>query len=162
MYPITFEATQPGTVYGKERIITKKSGIYGWQGDNSLHAVYLYDARGALKRNSFISTVDSQGVRTEVKLGKDESAAIVRLPITIDASCPVNVNVRQYDSKAVRLALNGNGIAMLHINDGDFTVNEFVSYNILSGSRSTMSRSNKDGISVPVDINGDLDITISQ
>jgi hypothetical protein len=120
MYPITFESIHPGTVRGRERIITRKSGVYGWLDDRALHAVYFYDARGALARHDFVTTVSTAGVRTEVMLGKDESAAIVRLPVTLTSDNPVNVSVRGYDEQAIELALHGQGAVLIEAVDGQF------------------------------------------
>ena len=140
MYPITFESIHVGTVRGKERIITKKSGVYGWpatppagrragstadkHGDRSLHIVYLYDARGGLTWNNFLTTVGpgDGGVRTELTLHKEQSAAVVKLPITLTASQPVNVNVRQYDTNEIRMVLNGKGGISVRVRTGDFAV----------------------------------------
>ena len=48
MYPIKIESIHAGTIRGRDRIVTKNSGVYGWPGDRRLHVVYRYDARGYL------------------------------------------------------------------------------------------------------------------
>ena len=145
MYPITFESIHAGTVRGKERIVTKKSGVYGWHGNGSLHIVYLYDARGELTRSNFMTTVDKSSVRTEVKLEQDQSAAVVKLPITLTASGPVNLVVRQYDINAIRLVLNGKGTANVRVRTGDFIVKPGAAYRITTG-RTQRVTSTRDGL----------------
>ncbi|HPO10886.1 MAG TPA: hypothetical protein PLZ55_19565, partial [bacterium] len=130
MYPITFQSIHAGTVYGEERIITKKSGVYGWHGDNSLQVVYLYDARGVLIPNDFVSTVDKNGVRTEVVLKKDQSAAIVKTPVTLENDNPVNFFVSQYDEKEIRISLNGKGMASFQVSNGKFPVTSHDLYGV--------------------------------
>ncbi len=122
MYPITFESIHEGTVRGRERIVTKRSGVYGWPEDRSLHAVYLYDARGALTGHAFLTTVDAAGVRTQVDLDAEQSAAIVKVPITLTSETPVNVRVLQYDADGMHLELNGTGAVTITIGDGDYAV----------------------------------------
>ena len=122
MYPITFESIHAGTVRGQERIVTKTAGVYGWPGDRSLHAVYLYDARGALTRHAFLTTVDQTGVRTRLDLAAEQSAAVVRIPVTLASATPVNVRVAQYDASGIRLSLNGRGLATLTVANGEYSV----------------------------------------
>ena len=45
MYPITPLELHEGFIIGKERIITKKSGLFGW-GDASQHEVHVFDDSG--------------------------------------------------------------------------------------------------------------------
>lgn len=122
MYPITFETIHAGTVRGQERIITRRSGVYGWPGDTALHAVYLYDARGALTRHGLLTTVDADGVRTDVTLEPEQSAAVVKVPMVISCASPVNVRVLKYHAEGIRLALSGSGQARVRIRDGDYTI----------------------------------------
>lgn len=122
MYPITFESIHSGTVRGRERIVTKESGVYGWPEDRSLHAVYLYDARGALTPHVFLTTVDAAGVRTQVTLVPEQSAAVVKVPITLTSGAPVNVRVMEYDADGVRLELNGTEAVTITIGDGEYAV----------------------------------------
>lgn len=122
MYPITFESIHAGTVRGKERIVTRKAGVYGWPGDRSLHAVYLYDARGALTRQAAVTTVDPAGVRTRLDLGPEQSAAVVKIPVTLTAAAPVNVRVLQYDAHGLRLALNAQGPVTMTLTKGDYAL----------------------------------------
>ena len=136
MYPITIESIHAGTIRGKDRVITKKSGVYGWHEDRSLHKVYRYDARGALFDNRFLTTIDHSSVRTEVALEKDQSAVVVKLPIVLAASSPVNVNVRQYDTKTIQMELNGRGKVTLRIANGQFEVKSGATYRIETGNHS--------------------------
>lgn len=130
MYPITIQSIHAGVIHGEERIITKKSGTYGWHGDSSLHIVYFYDERGTLSQSNFLTTVDDTGVRTDLRLEKEQSAALVKLPIALAVSSPVNINVREYGANAILIALNGQSEVEICIKTGDFTVESGVSYRV--------------------------------
>lgn len=102
--------------------MTKKSGVYGWPGDQCLHAVWLYDARGALTRHAFLTTVDKSGVRTRLDLATEQSAAVVKVPVKLASAMPVNVRVDQYDAGGIRLSLNGSGAVTVTIANGEYAV----------------------------------------
>ena len=161
MYPITFESIHAGIVRGKERIVTKKPGVYGWPGDRALHIVYLYDARGALRRSNFLTTVDDSSVRTEVELSKDQSAVIVRLPVTLTASNPVNLSVRQYDINAIRLVLNGKGKAQLRVGNGDFPVKPGAAYLVKADTVRYVTADKHRTLSFSANAKGPLEIRIA-
>jgi hypothetical protein len=110
--------------------VTKNSGVYGWAGNRSLHVVYLCDARGFLVRNDLLSTVDESGARTDLQLKKDESAAVVRIPVTLASAEPINFNVRQYDATAVGMALNGQGQVQVCVKNGEFPVKPGATYRV--------------------------------
>lgn len=158
MYPITFQSIHAGTVRGAERIITKKSGLYGWPEDTSLHHIRLYDARGALVRNTCTTTVDRSGARTELKLQKNQSAAIVRLPIALQAAAPVNVRVRSYNADLIQLELNGQGRVTLDISHADFAVKPGTVYT-LTGAGFAEATADANGLfSIP--LNGPMTLSI--
>lgn len=79
MFPITPLELHEGYVIGAERIVTKKSGRYGW-GDASSHEVHVFDAQGMETTDASpgFSEVDGN-TWTELRLPKDWSAAIVRV-----------------------------------------------------------------------------------
>lgn len=78
MYPITPMELHEGYVIGQERIITKKSGLYGW-GDDSQHEVHVFNASGVEVEDFNAPTVENDGkTYTELRIGEDWSAAIVR------------------------------------------------------------------------------------
>ncbi len=118
MYPITVEEAHAGCVKGKERIITMNSGVYGWPGARDLHMVYHFDSRGHRVQHDFITTADGASVRTEIVLEKDETAAIVRIPLQIGCDSPVNVLVRQHNARETLLDVNGSGNIRLTGPDG--------------------------------------------
>ncbi len=162
MYPFTFESIHSGVVRGKERIITKRSGVYGWAGDRSLHAVYPYDARGEQTRNDAMTTVDKDGSRTELRLGENQSAAVVRLPITFDVDRPLNSRATQYDAKGIRLSLNGSGRVRLCIADGLFGIHMGSCYRVMLGSK-TISQEASDGIlRIDTNLDGPMDVVIAR
>ena len=77
--------------------MTKVSGIYGWPGDRNLHEVHFYDGRGRKRPHDFVTTVDQDGVRTEVTLSEGESAVIERIPVRLAVET-LNVHVFDYDA----------------------------------------------------------------
>jgi len=160
MYPITFESIHAGVVRGKERIITKRSGVYGWPRDRHLHAVYLYDARGALTTHDFVTTVDGAGARTRVRLGKDQSAAVVRIPVQLESQRPLNVRVLQYDGQAVRLAINGNGRARLRIENGGYPVQPGRSHEVALGERRFTVAGRESYVAFEADITGPTEVAV--
>ncbi|MBI2299621.1 MAG: LamG domain-containing protein, partial [Armatimonadetes bacterium] len=63
-FPITVSEIHSGTVIGRERIVTMRSGAYGWRGDRSLVLGYRYNPLGAAVDADFVTTVDAAGART--------------------------------------------------------------------------------------------------
>jgi len=45
MFPITPMELHEGYIIGKERIVTNRSGLFGW-GDNSKHEVHVFNEEG--------------------------------------------------------------------------------------------------------------------
>jgi hypothetical protein len=78
MFPITPLELHPGFIIGKERIITKVSGAFGW-GDKSKHEVHVFDEIGREVKNFKAKTIVKNGQTfTELRLAEDWSAAIIR------------------------------------------------------------------------------------
>ncbi len=161
MFPFTFDILRPGTVYGKQRIVTKKSGNYGWDNDKkALHIVYLYDQRGAPVRSNFVTTVDNAGARTELELQYEQSAVIVKLPVTLATSSPVNINVRQYDPQMICLALNGKGRARVNVSCGEFPVDADGKYQLIVDGKSSVIKPQNGQLSFEVELDGQANVEI--
>jgi len=78
MYPITPMELHAGYIIGKERIITKTSGLFSW-GDASEHEVHVFDHTGREVENTEVPLVRRDGnTYREVRLAEDWSAAVVR------------------------------------------------------------------------------------
>ena len=78
MYPITPIELQEGYVIGEERIITKKSGLFGW-GDDSAHEAHAFDDTGREVEGFDVPSVTKDGkTYSEIRIAEDWSAAIVR------------------------------------------------------------------------------------
>lgn len=161
MYPITFESIHAGTVRGRERIVTKKPGVYGWQDDHALHAVYLSDARGKLHPNRFLTTVDADGVRTELALGENESAVVAKIPITLEARSPVNLMVRQYDRNGITIVANGKGTARFRIQNGDFPVAKGRVYRVRSGAKTKEVKAEAGELTFRLNLSGPTVIAVA-
>ena len=160
MYPITFDSIHPGTVRGRERIVTKKSGIYGWPGDRALHKVYAYDARGALMQHNFMTTVDASSVRTEVTLEKDQSAVVVRIPVTLAAPAPVSVNIRRYDKRAVQLVVNGKGTLRIRATKEDLPLRPAMDYRVHADGNPVAIAQHEKDIIFTIELDGETEVTI--
>ena len=134
MYPFTLEELHAGWIKGKERIITRIAGVYGWRGQKQLHRVYRSDARGVLIRNTDFSTAGPLEVRTELKLEEWESAVVEKIPAMLETTHPVNVLVSQYDSRGLELRLHGNGRVRLILTTGELPIHPGKTYVVSSGS----------------------------
>jgi len=178
-FPMTFEEIRSGLVRGKERIVTMNSGVYGWPADRSLHQVFKFDDRGAPTSHDYITTVDSASVRTELKFRKNESAVIEPIPVTLEASAPVNVRVLQYDDAAFRVLLNGKGQATLDVfvgtsypdrRDGVFTdggvnpadVGVGAAYRVTAGGVRTTIAERDGTLKVPLRLDGQVEVVIER
>jgi hypothetical protein len=120
MYPITVQEVRSGVVVGRERLVTMRSGVYGWPESTDLHQAWRFDARGYPVPHGFLTTVDAVGARTEVALGAGESAALGRLPVRLETRTPVNAWVERCAGDGLRLRLNGTGPAKLVVADSAF------------------------------------------
>ena len=109
MYPFTLEELHRGWMKGKERIITRRPGVYGWEGDNHLHRVIRSDARGILVENHDYGTVDASGTRTELKLAPMESAVVEKLPVKVIVKKPVNFLVTHCDEYRLEITVSDPG-----------------------------------------------------
>ena len=84
MFPFTPIELHQGYVIGQERIVTNKSGIFGWN-DESGHEVHVYDETGRevvlkdIEAPTVVKTQTQNGKTwTEIRIGEGWSAAIVR------------------------------------------------------------------------------------
>jgi len=78
MYPITPLELHEGYIIAKERILTNRSGLFGW-GDASKHEVHVFDDTGREVRDFKAPTVERNGATfTELRIAEGWSAAIVR------------------------------------------------------------------------------------
>jgi len=84
MFPFTPVELHEGYIIGTERIITNRSGVFGWN-DNSKHEVHVFDDSGrevnlkAIKAPTVVKTDQKDGKTwTEIRIGEGWSAAILR------------------------------------------------------------------------------------
>jgi len=153
-YPITVERLHEGVIEGKERIITMRSGVYGWPDDGALHYCHRFNAAGREVPAGFITTVEPGSTRTQVDLGGGESAVVVRLPARLQAEGPVNVLVTRYGADGVELLCNGNGPAELLLRTGAFTIEPGARYTV-EGAEVDGAAAGADGVlRVPLQLDG--------
>ena len=78
MFPITPLELHEGIIIGKERILTNRSGFFGW-GDGASHEVHVFDRQGRQQAGHAAPTVTRDGCTyTELRIAEGWSAAIVR------------------------------------------------------------------------------------
>jgi len=78
MYPITPLELHEGYVIGRERIVTNRSGLFGW-GDDAPHGVHVFNDAGEEVAGFDAPLVRLEGrTYTELRIAEDWSAAIVR------------------------------------------------------------------------------------
>lgn len=78
MFPVTPIELHEGYLIAKERILTNRSGLFGW-GDASSFDAYVFDKFGRLDTKTKVPLVERNGKHyAEVRIAKGWSAAIVR------------------------------------------------------------------------------------
>jgi hypothetical protein len=79
-FPLTPIELKAGVVIGVERILTNRSGRFGW-GDDSAADVYLFDALARRVAEPDAKTLRRWGkTMTELRLPPDHLAVLVRRP----------------------------------------------------------------------------------
>jgi len=69
-----------------------------------------------------MTTIDRSGVRTQLDLGKDRTAVIKKVPVSVDCDSAVNIHVDEYGAAGVRLTVNGKGQARIAVRAGEMAV----------------------------------------
>ena len=78
LYPATPMELHSGYIIAEERIITKKSGWFGWE-DDSNHEIHVYDETGREVKKHPMKTLRKAGQTwSEIRLPQDWSAIIIR------------------------------------------------------------------------------------
>jgi hypothetical protein len=161
MYPITVESIHSGTVRGRERIVTLHSGVYGWPGSRELHQAYRFNALGLQVPAEFVSTADADGVRTEVRLDRDESAVLKRLPVSVRAAQPANLRCVHYGPDGLVLELNGSGKVDVLLRNGEFPVQAGGRFAV-EGGQAASATANADGLlTVTVRLDGPTTVEVT-
>ncbi len=160
-FPITFQEIHSNCVKGEERIITANPGVYGWAGDSALHCAYRYDAQGWEIPADYLTTVDGNGVRTEVTLADKESAVVAKVPVRLKAAMPVNVVFRQYDAKGVALRLNGKGSVEITAGSGEFAIAPATVYLVKAGEVAKVASDKKGLLKFTCKLDGPMEVTIA-
>ena len=78
MYPATPVELREGVVFARERILTNRSGLFGWN-DASEHEVHVFDEKGREQKNFKAPFVRRDGkTYTEIRIPRYWAAAIIR------------------------------------------------------------------------------------
>jgi hypothetical protein len=78
MYPFTPVELHDGWIVGEERIITKRSGLFGW-GDRSRHEVHAYDENGCALKDFNAPQVQRDGANfSSLRLADGWAAVVIR------------------------------------------------------------------------------------
>jgi hypothetical protein len=78
MFPITPVELGTGYIIGQERILTNRSGLFGW-GDKSEFEVHIFDRTGKEDKKYPVPVVERNGKRyVEIRIPGGYSAAIIR------------------------------------------------------------------------------------
>jgi hypothetical protein len=78
LFPFTPEYLEPGTLDGRERIVTTRSGTHGWRGEDGPVRAYRYDAGGREHAASWHIKHRPGGVFARVRLAPGEVALLER------------------------------------------------------------------------------------
>ncbi len=79
MFPLTPVELRPGMILGRERIITNRSGRYGWP-DGSPAEAFVFDGAGQLVPRPLAQRVGQAGqLLTEVRMPSDHFAVLVKV-----------------------------------------------------------------------------------
>jgi len=78
MFPLTPVELRAGMILGEERILTNRSGRYGWP-DGSAAQVFVFDGDGQLVKRPSVKVVMERNRRlTEIRMPSDHFAVLVR------------------------------------------------------------------------------------
>ena len=78
MFPATPIELREGVVFARERILTNRSGVFGWN-DNSGHEVHVFDEKGREQKNFKAPFIRRNGkTYTEIRIPRYWAAAIIR------------------------------------------------------------------------------------
>jgi hypothetical protein len=80
MFPFTPEYIQAGTLRGRERIVTTRSGLHGWSSGTGPVKLFRYDANGKEHEAAWKVEEKDGSVLVWVELGPREAAVIERAP----------------------------------------------------------------------------------
>ena len=118
VFPFTPIELHYGYLLGKERIITLHSGSYGWSDDASLVVCHRFDKDGK-RRSASWPTRLSQGVtRTEVELGEEEVAVLVRTRCKVSGVSGAVVRGVSLEGGTLRLTAEGEGEVVVRTEGG--------------------------------------------
>ncbi len=117
MWPFTPIELHSGYLIGEERILTVYSGEYGWYGTGKLAQLHVFNELGREVADypaEVIST--SAGVMTKLMLQKDYSAALVKIPVSVQMDKGVILKNIRWQNNVFTCSAYGNGRAVFAVN----------------------------------------------
>ena len=122
----------------------------------------MYDHTGRPIDNSFLTSCDGQSVRTQLELGTDQTAVVKKVPMTIEASVPVNLHVDRFDADEIRLTLAGTGDVQLKIRHGPFAIVPGSKFDIDAGLASVITADVGGALALPLKLTGETRVRVSR
>ncbi|NOZ20956.1 MAG: hypothetical protein GXP25_07690 [Planctomycetes bacterium] len=122
VFPFTPIELHYGYLLGEERIITLHPGSYGWPNDTSLVVCHRFDKDGKRHAAHWPTVFKNGATRTQVDLGQDEAAVLVRAPCRL--SGPDGTIIRDVTCTDDRLSFlaEGRGELVLRVKNVESTV----------------------------------------
>ncbi|OYD17595.1 hypothetical protein CH333_00260 [candidate division WOR-3 bacterium JGI_Cruoil_03_44_89] len=147
LFPITPLELHAGFIIGDNKIITNKSGRFGWQ-DNNIGRVWICDKSGNLFYDKSITFLDTDSINIEIALPRNGIALVEKLPVSLEHNCiPVRILLEEYSNDEITFNLLEGSASKIIIEDERFRIENGKEYSILidSGNGITMQSSHAHG-----------------
>lgn len=133
-YPITPKQINVGTIIGKYKIITNRSGYYTWH-DNYLCLVYKSDRKRNDVVTESINSYTNDGIRVNVHLADQNIAVIKKLAVCVDAKeIPTVVSIDEFTKNKLSLFVSKGELSKITIQDTIFNNKNIKDYKIFLNS----------------------------
>ncbi|MDO9575533.1 MAG: hypothetical protein Q7J55_03300 [bacterium] len=147
LFPITPLELHAGFIIGDNKIITNKSGRFGWQ-DNNIARVWICDKSGNLFYDKSITFLGTDSMNIEIALPRNGIALVEKLPVSLEHTCmPVRILLEEYSNDKIIFILLEGSASKIIIEDERFRIENGKEYSILidSGNGITMQSSHAQG-----------------
>lgn len=134
LFPITPLELHAGFIIGDNKIITNKSGRFGWQ-DNNIGRVWICDKSGNLFYDKSITFLGTDSMNIEIALPRNGIALVEKLPVSLEPTCmPVRILLEEYSKDKVALTFLEGSASKIIIEDEKFGIVDGKEYSILIDS----------------------------